>query len=106
LVILLQEPETYLIPSLGTSNIYIGLPFQKSLSSKWHIQQKDYAIKKALLAKKNIYVVVLALDDLKYIDWLNHYHLKVMVSSCKSTATLYNEYICQLIDEWCFERIR
>ncbi len=97
LVIMPEEPSTYLIPSLGDSNIYIGLPFQKSLSSKWHIERKDFIIKKAITDKKDIYVVALSAGTLARLDWASKYNLKVDINSCKRTGTIINEYVCKLV---------
>jgi hypothetical protein len=97
LIIMSEEPLTYLIPSLGSSNIYIGLPFQKSLSSKWHIERKDFIIKQAVANKQEIYVVALSAETLAGLDWATKYNLKLDKSSCMRTGTIINEYICKLV---------
>lgn len=97
LIIMPEEPLTYLIPSLGSSNIYIGLPFQKSLSSKWHIEQKDFIIKQAVANKQDIYVVALSAETLAGLDWVAKYNLKLDKTSCMRTGTIINEYICKLV---------
>lgn len=92
LVIFNENPTSYIIPTLGASNIYINAP-DFPFTSKFDHDRKVEILNESIQTKKDIYLV---LKDLNQYEWINQYNLILNQNNCQ----LFNEssdiYLCKL----------
>lgn len=95
LIIFNENPTAYIIPDLGSSNIYINAP-NLYFTSNYDHARKVRILQNAISNHKDLYLVVKSFEPDLHL-WLSEYNLKFNQESCQKFNQISDVYVCKVM---------